>query len=167
MIQCTKCGAKLPDWTPVCQFCQTDLSHVPRPKPDDPKARIKYYEPQPWVNVVYNLIAVYWVLNGIYRVLVGSGVLGEQSFALVIIGVFGALFGVGMLARVELVRGIVNFVCGINIIFGVTCLGLSVITSPLVGPLALVGIVVQILDILQSAFLIYLIAETDRQTPNL
>ncbi|GMV88833.1 MAG: hypothetical protein AMXMBFR81_17640 [Chthonomonas sp.] len=48
-----------------------------------------------------------------------------------------------------------------------TCLGLSVITSPLVGPLALVGIVVQILDILQSAFLIYLIAETDRQTPNL
>jgi hypothetical protein len=143
------------------------LSHVARPKPDDPKARIKYYEPKPWVNVAYNLIAGYWVLNGIYRVLVGSGVLGSQNFILVLFGVFGALFGVGMLARVEFVRGIVNFVSGINIIVGVTCLGFTVITSPLVGAFALVAIVLQIIDILQSAFLIYLIAETDRRAPNL
>jgi len=100
----------LPDWTMVCQFCQTDLSKVARPKPVDPKAHIKYYEPKPWVNVAYNLIGVYWVLNGIYRVLSGLGVFGESSVFLAIVGAFGAVFGIGMLARVEIVRGIVNFV---------------------------------------------------------
>jgi len=46
-------------------------------------------------------------------------------------------------------------------------LGFTVLASPLIGPFALLMIVVQIVDILQSAFLIYLIAETDRRAPNL
>lgn len=166
MVECPKCRAQLPDWTQTCQFCGQDVRSVARP-PSNAKPKAMY-EPPAWVNFAYYAIAVYWIVSGLFRILSGLGVFDREAASplLIIVGAIGIVFGVGLIARVEIVRGIVNFVCGLNIIFGLFSLGGIILGSVFAGPIAILWVIYQLIDIAQSAFLIFLIAETERNMPN-
>ncbi len=92
---------------------------------------------------------------------------GMFSYLAIVLGAVTALFGVGLLARVELVRGIMNVFCGLQILFGLIGLVQSILVGTVFGPLGLVMMFFDVLQIATAAFMIYLIGETDRAAPNL
>ena len=93
--------------------------------------------------------------------------LGAFSFIGMGIDGFTILLGIGLALRVELARGIVNFFCGLQILFGLLGLFGSVMGSLLAGPLALLFVFLRIVEIGTAAFMIYLIGETDKYPPNI
>ncbi|HJP82146.1 MAG TPA: hypothetical protein VJ835_01460 [Fimbriimonadaceae bacterium] len=89
------------------------------------------------------------------------------SYIGIAIAAVTTLVGIGLLFRVELARGIVNFLCGLQIIFGLFGLAGAVLGSMFSGPIGLVLVIMQIVQIAAAGFMIYVIGETDRVAPNL
>ncbi|MEZ0325814.1 MAG: hypothetical protein ACAH95_07895 [Fimbriimonas sp.] len=174
MITCPKCANSLPDWAQVCQFCQSDLKSVVRPK-IDPKSnnRAAAYGPAKWVWPAYYLISGYYVVAGLADIARGvimmtrhtDNAIGEQfgffGYIGVIVGAIGMLIGIGLLAKVEFIRGIVNFFCWINILSGAFGLLSSVLAGGFFTGWGITGIVQNLLNIITSVLMIYLIGETD------
>ena len=116
-----------------------------------------------WVKPAYNLIASYWILNGVWGIISDTVLAGKDGPNLVgaAMGALGALIGLGLLLRIEAVRGVVNFVCALQILFGI----LDVITAFILGsPLMMILALVQIAT---AGLLIFLIGETETRGPNL
>jgi hypothetical protein len=177
MISCPKCAATLPDWTQNCQFCHADTSKVIRPVAA-PRARPYAPATPQWVWGAYYAIAGFYILQGGYDIVeavVASQrkIMGEQigfgffSALSVVFGAVTALIGIGLLLKVEVVRGIVNFFCGLQIMFGLLGLAGSFIGALFTGPWGLLGVVMNVAQIAAAAFMIYLIGETDRAMPDL
>lgn len=166
MKHCPGCNATLPDAAVRCQFCGQALSAPP-------PVRVPSARPQgasgvmpgapAWVGVAYNLIAVYWLISGLWSALAASVLSGsgEPNILSVVFGSATSLVGLGLLLRIEFVRGIVNFLCGLQILFGL----LGVVTSFLGGqPL---GLVLSLVQIATAGFMMFLIGETETRPPNL
>ncbi len=83
-----------------------------------------------------------------------------------VIGGFTLLVGIGLLARVEIARGIANFLAGLNLLFGLLGLAGSLIGSVVAGPLGLLLSLKGVLDIATRAFMIFLIGESEKRAPN-
>lgn len=75
--------------------------------------------------------------------------------------------GLGLLLRVEFIRGIINFFCGLRIICGLFKLAGTLIGALFSGPLALLSALFIVLDIATAALMVYLIGETEKYAPNL
>jgi hypothetical protein len=172
MITCPKCSAQLPDWAQQCQFCQTDVRLVQRGATGERK--VNYYEPKRWVVVAYNIVAGYFILSGILNVVSAIGsthrvVMGQEigftfdTYLSIAFAVLTVAVGIGLILHVEIARGIVNFLCGMKIIFGLACAGFTILGATLMGPYGVLMIFMQALDIAMAGFMIYLIGETDRQ----
>jgi hypothetical protein len=71
------------------------------------------------------------------------------------------VLGIGLLAKIEIIRGIVNFVCGISLVFGILGLIGSFGSVLVLGGLGVIMLIRNVLDICMNAFMIYLIGETD------
>lgn len=165
MIKCPRCNATLPAANRVCQFCGADVSAVSRPAA--PQKKVQGYKAPQWVQGAYYSIAIYWILDGLFQVLSGTGVLGgHHSSVDVIIGAVSAVMGLGLVLRLEIIRGIVNFFCGLQIIFGLFGLAGAVLGTLFAGMLGFVMVVLQVLQIATAGFMIYLIGETDTKAPN-
>src|SRR5690348_10553140 len=68
MIQCPNCNATLPDWAQTCQFCQTDVKKVARPKVVvQQKKGLK--PAAPWIWPAYYAMCAFFVLEGIGGIL--------------------------------------------------------------------------------------------------
>jgi hypothetical protein len=80
-------------------------------------------------------------------------------------GLLMALFGAGLAARVEFVRGIANIICWILIVLGFLSLAGSVMVGFVIAPLGLFFMFLSVLRIVSAGFMIYLIGETSR-APN-
>jgi len=177
MIQCPKCQQSLPDWSQICQFCQTDLKSVPRPKGSDPnyaRAQANFGQPAKWIWPAYYIISIYWVISGA-RTLIGAimmsmatqhNIFGEAVQRLDIVGmVVGALTlltGLGLAAKIEFFRGVVNVLCFLQILGNICGLAsMIMIGSLILGPYVIIGIVFQVLNIATAALMIYVIGETD------
>lgn len=179
MINCPKCQATLPDWAQTCQFCQTDVKSVPRPKaPLAPKASLTTSSAPSWVPGAYYALCAFFILEGSFNIFQAimstkEKFMGETigwtagTYISIVFGAFTALLGLGLLLRVELARGIVNFFCGLRILFGLAGLLGGLGGTLLFGPLGLIVVVMNIVDIVTAAFMIYLIGETDKRAPNL
>jgi hypothetical protein len=179
VITCPKCNATLPDWAQTCQFCQADVKAVARPvAPAAPKQSLTASTSPGWVAGAYYALCVFFLLEGAYDILravmitqekvMGSVVgWGFESFLGVIVGAFTCLIGLGLLLRVEFIRGIVNFFCGLRILFGLVGLLGSLGGVLLFGALGFLFLVMNVVDIATAAFMIYLIGETDKRAPNL
>ncbi|MBM3494480.1 MAG: hypothetical protein FJX72_09210 [Armatimonadetes bacterium] len=164
MVKCPGCSATLPDGAQVCQFCgralgppSVRLGRAPVGKPADvmPGAPA-------WVKPVYNLIAGYWILNGAWGVLSDTALAGKDgpNFVGAAFGALGALIGLGLLLRIDRIRGVVNFVCALQILFGI----LDVISAFLIGwPLMMFLAMFQVFT---AGLMIFLIGETDTHGPN-
>ena len=127
MIQCPGCGRTLPNGAVRCQFCGADLSNVARPRAAAPARKVK--GPPTYIMTLYHVGAGWWILQGGRTVAVSLGILPEMMSALggafagfvivaIVIGAIQALLGIGLMAKVELARGIVNVLCWINILLG-------------------------------------------------
>ena len=167
MILCPQCGAKLPDWTTKCQFCQetidpTIAGHIPGVSGKTPQ----------WVWGAYYGIAIYWILAGAYSALFPllesskSDGLGFAAIIGIAVGSLSILFGIGLIARIEVIRGIINFFCGLKIIFGLLGMLGTIGLALLTGPFGIILMFLKVFDIASAAFMIYLIGETESRAPN-
>jgi ribosomal protein L40E len=174
-FKCPKCNATLPEWAKTCQFCQADVSKAPRPlAPKSERPRIAAFETPKWIWTWYYIMSGYLIFSGAYGIFMAirgtqqvfdGEAVGFSMFTYIAIA-FAALnivLGLGLMLKVELARGIVNFVLGINIIFGILGLIGSLGSIMLFGAFGLIGVIVQIIQIAANAFMIFLIGETDKQ----
>jgi hypothetical protein len=164
MVKCPGCGATLPDGAQQCQFCGRTLAPPSVRLGRTQKAAKSASMPGTpgWVMPVYNLIAAYWVLNGTWGVITDTVLAGKNGPDLfgAAISALGALIGLGLLLRIEAVRGLVNIVCALQILFGI----LDVFTAFVLGvPLMMILAIVQIVT---AGVMIFLIGETDTRAPN-
>lgn len=176
MINCPKCNQSLPDWSQSCQFCGTDVKTVARPAPVQKKVSQVFITPQ-WVWVAYYAIALWWILGGAYDVmdamyLFGKplallklerevGVVSGPNIVGIVAGAVTCLFGIGLALKIELIRGIVNFFAGLKLLFALLGLAGSLLGMSFSGALGLVFVIMNIIDIVTSGALIFLIGETD------
>ena len=164
MIVCPNCKAQLPDWAKTCQFCQADTGHVLRPRQDNPD--VHAFQTPTWTLAAYYAVSSLLLLSGLIGILttlVGARKDGLQLFdfvSLVFDGV-GTLVGIGLLLRLELIRGITNIICFLGILSG-----LRFIAAGVFGTLfSSWGLLVALYGIIKVAiygFMVYLIGETDR-----
>ena len=155
MVHCPKCNATLPDGAYNCQFCGTQFAPVPQSR--------GYTGGKPnWIWPAYYGVAAYWMLSGLASaleaILQSKG--GPNIFAL-IIAVLNFGFGLGLALRIELIRGITNVFCFINILFGLFGLAGSFLLTAIVGWLGLLIMGQTALSIATSGAMIYLLGETD------
>ena len=118
-----------------------------------------------WVYPAYYAIAGWFILSGLLAiVLVLTNKKLEDGFFKTILIVFPAvqmLLGLGLLAKIEFVRGIVNFFCGLSLVFGILGLLGSFGDILLLGAVGVLSVVRSVIDIATNAMMIYLIGETD------
>ena len=168
MIQCPNCKNTLPDAFTLCQFCGADVSKVPRAVAA-PAQKTTSYQTANWVWVAYFGIAGYWLLGGAVDVFRGIQALSKTDFAYfgIAFGAATAFVAIGLMLRAELVRGLVNILCWLRILFGALGLWGALIGSIFIGPLAIVFAVFSAFDIASGMLMIYLIGETEKSAPNL
>jgi len=156
----------LPDAAVRCQFCGCVLKAPPTVRLDSrPPAKQSFLAPgaPAWAGTAYNLISLYWILSGGYQVVSALLISGDKGpdYIGAVAGLLPIVVGLGLLARINLIRGIVNFLCGLQILGGV----FGVILSFLAGdPIQMIMALVQIAT---SGLMIYLLGETDTGPPNL
>ena len=166
VITCPNCKASLPDWSKSCQFCQADTSQVIRPKQDnsDPQA----FETPTWTLSAYYAVSTLLLISGLVGI--GTTLAGSQKdglglfdiISLVFDGV-GALVGIGLLLRLEIVRGITNIICFFGILSGLRFI-LFGLGATFISSWGLLVVIYGILKVCVYGFMIYLIGETDRYT---
>jgi len=168
MIQCPKCNQGLPDWSQHCQFCGADVKAVQRPVAAPKKQYAAFQVPQ-WVWTMYYVIAGWWLIGGIFQLLNGIFAFGappdeaEMNILMVIGGGISALMGLGLILKIEIIRGIVNFFSGLKLLFGIISLLGALASMSLFGVFGLPFVLMSIIDIVTAAMMIYLIGETDKQ----
>ncbi len=123
-----------------------------------------------WIWPAYYVLSIYWIISGIEGILRSLNEApfgpGAEPLALVM-GAFSALVGLGLLVRLEFLRGVGNLVCFLQILGGVLGLWTGVLSIAVLGPMGLIVTIMAILDVLTGGFMIYLIGETDgRSIPN-
>lgn len=167
MIQCPQCRNSLPDTFTKCQFCGADVTKVPRPV--QPKVqRSSYGEPAKWVFLAYYGIAGYWLIGGAMDIFRGVKSLEESggfAYIGIVFGAITALVAIGLMARIELVRGIVNILSFLRILSGALGLWGALMGSLFIGPLAILFAIFSAIDVASGLFMIYLIGETDKYAP--
>ena len=171
MVTCPNCRSTLPDWVQRCHKCNTDLSqevrtHTPRTEPgarsSKPEKRIGW--------ILYYVFSVLWIFDGARVIIATLGFMKENgtgspfaSWGIIgtVIGVANVSIGVGLILRVEFLRGVANFLCGLNLLgagFGVVG---AILVAPVLGAVGLVAVVISILYCLVYGLQIWAIGETD------
>ena len=124
-----------------------------------------------WVWWAYYLIAGYFLLGGIFVVLAGLGVLGEDmalgGSCIAIMGLVNIVLGAGLILRWEAIRGVVNVVCFVTIIMAAWSALQGFFLAPLTGPYAALFLFQNVIDFCTAGFMIFLLGETDKKAPNL
>lgn len=158
MIKCPSCNATLPDGAVRCQFCGAALA-APAPGSRSHSQDGSQWGPPAWVWPAYYGVAVWWILQGAVHALFLRGGLLDIT-----INAVSALIGVGLLARIELVRGITNVICFLSILGGLVGLGMAFLEGGWSGAL---GMIMAIVQIAMAGFMIFLIGETESRSPEL
>ncbi len=158
MIKCPACNATLPDGAVRCQFCGASLA-APGPASRPADAHSDTWGPPRWVWPAYYGVAIWWILQGVAHVLVVRGGIVD-----LVINGLSALIGIGLLARIELVRGITNVICFLSILGGLLSLGMSFLEGGWSGTL---GMLMALVQIGMAGFMIFLIGETEGRSPEL
>ena len=130
-ITCPGCQNAVPIGLANCQFCGTSLAAINKTIPKakwndtyDPH-KVSYSGGRPgWVWPLYYGICGWFILSGLMDIPQGLGMFAKKPdeaginlFVLIFAGI-DILLGIGLLFKVEFIRGIVNFVCGIGLILG-------------------------------------------------
>ena len=176
MIQCPNCKNTLPDWAQSCQFCQADVTKVPRlqgaAKPGAVAGGSGHYVSHKFVWGLYYTIAVWWVVGGAIEVVEPfvtsqGGALSIFSYAGIAFGAFSVLVGLGLLLQSEMVRGMVNVLSFLKLVRGLGGLVGSLFGIVFAGPLGLILVLFNLINIVVAGATIWVIGETRSRAPNL
>jgi hypothetical protein len=130
--------------------------------------------PARWILTTYYAISVYFIFSAVSSIFLAVAethqkIMGQEigfgigTYVTIGFAVLMALLGLGLIFRVELARGVVNFVCGFRIIMDVVCVGFTLFSAMFGGPLV---IFYWAFDVACNGLMIYLIAETEQGMPN-
>jgi hypothetical protein len=170
-MKCPRCQNSVISGIATCQFCGEDLRGLaPTQKrsmfvdPDSHEVVHTGGRPK-WVYPAYYAVSGWFLVSGlidIIQVLTNPKI--EEGFLKIILIVVPAvrcLLGLGLIAKIEFVRGIVNFVCGISLIFSIIGLLSSFASILALGGMGVLVVVMNVVNICTYALMIYLIGETD------
>lgn len=173
-MTCPTCNKQVIAGVPTCQFCGSDLRGMAPTQAkrsvfiDSDSYDAVHSGGKPgWVVPAYYIVAGYFLVSGLLAILLTvmnkKGMEEAGMFAYVAIAMYSisVIMGLGLLAKIEIIRGIVNFVCGISLIFGIIGLIGSFGSVLLLGGMGVLMLIRNILDICMNGFMIYLIGETD------
>ncbi len=170
MVTCPNCRTQLPDWVQKCHSCNFDVSAAARVAPAKTPRQTPNYANKSLVWTLYYIFSVLWIFDGVRVVLATLGIakqLGAGS-AFASWGILGAIFGginvligLGLILKVEFIRGVANFLCGINLIFAILGVVQTIIISPVLGPVGIIAIIGSILVCALYGAQIWVIGETD------
>lgn len=165
MISCPKCGNSLPDWAQACQFCGTDTKKVARPAAPKGSSRSVPVGQPTWVWPAYYLIAAYFIISGFLSiglaVLMNKEGLDVGDIVTLIVSGITAVIGIGLAAKVEIIRGITNIFCWLQILSGGFGFLTLLFAGAFLGPIAILYAGFKLFDVISGAFMIFLIGETD------
>ncbi len=103
--------------------------------------------------------------------LAGLGVLGKDMAAggscIAIMGLVNIVLGAGLILRWEAIRGIVNVVCFVTMLFAAWGAINGFFLAPLMGPFAALFLIRNLIDFCTAGFMIFLLGETDKKAPSL
>lgn len=167
---CPTCNKQVLAGMATCQFCGSDLRGMaPTQKKSiwvDPDSHdVVHTGGKPkWVVPAYYVIASYFALSGIISLitLLTSKDKGEifHTILMVMSGI-QIVIGLGLIAKIEIIRGIVNFVCGLMLIRSLIGLLGSLGAIMVAGGWGFLILFWNLLDIVTNGLMIYLIGETD------
>ncbi|MBX3118021.1 MAG: hypothetical protein KF784_03080 [Fimbriimonadaceae bacterium] len=168
MITCPQCKNSLPDWAQSCQFCGSPLTNVPRPKVEKERRTNLGAIPK-WIWALYYTVCIYWLVEGTFDILTSFHVIqfGSEKVEAVdpfgiIAGGISVICGLGLIIRLEFIRGIVNFVCFLNILSGLLGGWAGLMLMAVNGMYGSIILILNALQVITSALMIWLIGETDR-----
>jgi len=148
MISCPQCSATLPPETTTCQFCGRDVSKVYR------RADVSVHEAyaskktrkSAWIW--YSAIGLFWVIEGVFHVVGGMGLLTlPLSPLLMVVGAVLLVIGAGFLLKSYVFRTSYHLLCMVVLVAGVATAIDGVRIS---GTLGSAGIIVAALGGLSS-----------------
>ncbi len=176
MITCPNCKNTLPDWATTCQFCQTNVQNVPRPRgagptdPDDVRPHGGKLPDKTIWSIYYSICAL-WILTGAaniwdaFRTGSSSGP-NFIGYLFLAFGVFQALIGIGLFLRVEAIRGLVNVVSFLLILRGLFSLANSLLLMMALGAWGLILVVMSLVMIIVGGATMWILSETMGHAPN-
>lgn len=165
-VPCPSCRNSVPAGQPQCQFCGSALPVTAPVKGSvwhDDAVNTPYRRPT-WVPLAYNLVSAYIGLSGLVQLVTGGVHIARDNwvgYIEVVMGTIGLVLGVGLLLRIEFIRGVVNFVCGMSILFGLFGLLASFPFMMVLGLVGLLWLLQSVFNIATNAAMIYLVGETD------
>ena len=121
-----------------------------------------------WVWPAYYSICAYFILTGLVGVIMTAisisrakdGV-GIFDYVSLVVGAITALIGIGLVAKVDFVRGIVNIFCWIQIVSSVLGAASLLLAGLILGPFAILMAFWRLIDAVTAGLMIFLIGETD------
>jgi hypothetical protein len=171
-IKCPNCNQSVPAGFGICQFCQASLKGVAKPNPQrqnyfayEDDHSVGYFGKPTWVKPAYYAVSTYFILSALVGILlIVTRMKGPiEAFEIIAIAIhsIGLLMGIGLLAKIEMIRGIVSFICAMKILFGLLAIPTILMEGMFTGIAGVVSTLLVVLDIVTCALMIYLIGETD------
>ncbi len=173
-MSCPTCQKQVISGVPTCQFCGSDLRGMAPQQGkrsifiDSDSYDVVHTGGKPdWVVPAYYIVSGYFIASGLFgagRILMNHKLMEDAGMFAYIGLAFNAisvLMGVGLMVKIEIIRGIVNFVCGLSLVFGILGLLGSLGSVLTLGGMGVLILIQNVLDICMNGFMIYLIGETD------
>ncbi|MBS1724987.1 MAG: hypothetical protein JSS66_18765 [Armatimonadetes bacterium] len=159
MITCPNCKNSLPDWATSCQFCNADVRGIPRPKGSDDVPRHGGKLPDKTLWTIYYVLCAFWIVNGGANLILAL-TSKQPNYISLAFGVFQLLVGLGLVLKLEIVRGIVNVLSFLSILQGLLGLIGSLMSILAFGALGLIFVLVNIITIVIAGATVWIIGET-------
>lgn len=168
MIVCPNCKNTLPDWVTSCQFCQADVRSVQRTPNKDDVERYSYKLPDKTLWSIYYALCIFWLIGGAWDIYEGiprpkggeAGMLGFGDMLSLAFGTFSVLVGLGLLLKIEIIRGIVNVISALNLLFGLIGLVTGIFALFTMAGLGYLLVAMNLLQVIVSGATIWIIGET-------
>lgn len=160
MIQCPSCKNTLPDWAQKCQFCGADVTKVPRPKAAPQQKAYRTagsgYANKNLIWGLYYFFAVWWIIDGGLTLATAKGSVLE-----IVIGSIQALVGVGLLLRIDFLRGVFNVLAFLGLLGALRGLIFAILGSAFFGLSGFLLVLFMVFKICLYGAQIWVLGETD------
>ena len=169
---CPTCQKQVIAGVPTCQFCGGDLRGMAPTQKRSVFIDSDSYDPihtggKPgWVYPAYYTVAAYFAVAAIVQILLivmnkKSDMSDPFTIAMIAIHGFSVIVGIGLLAKIEIVRGVVNYLSFAKILGALRGILASFGMMLLSTGLGVLILLLSVLDLCAAVLMIYLIGETD------
>ncbi len=172
-MMCPTCQKQVISGVPTCQFCGSDLRGMAPAQGkrsifiDSDSYDVVHTGGKPdWVYPAYYILSGYYIVAAIVQILIIM--MGKKSdlsdpFTMIMIAIHGLslIVGIGLLAKIEIVRGIVNYLSFGKILGGLRGILISLGVMMISTGFGILLLILSVLDLSAGVFMIYLIGETD------